>query len=92
MHSEGRPSNYFFQLFHTLSGRADKKGRRIYPFFTRINGIYLFKLEQCHSHTCFGHSNIIFILYAIYTVSGHNYFIKVRFPIDVSAFFSVQEN
>ena len=29
---------------------------------------------------------------SVSTVSGHKYFIKVRIPIDFSAFFSVQEN
>ena len=33
MHKEEGPSNYFFQLFHTLSSRADKERNNLCPNF-----------------------------------------------------------
>ena len=35
MHKTERPSNHFFQLFHTQSGSADKERSNLNPNFVR---------------------------------------------------------
>ena len=64
LHQAERPSNYFFQLFHTYLGLADKEESNLCPNVVRntpdLNTVEsICKIEQVHLHTCLGNSKFL---------------------------------